>query len=159
MSASSLSTIGYEGASHDDLIETLVAAEVSLLIDVRERAQSRRKGFSKTALSARLEGAGIKYLHLRELGDPKNGREAARAGDIAEFRRIYRSVLATPVARKALEVIVEATQLQSVCLLCYERSFEDCHRKMVSDKVESRTGRKTRHLGVKRFEQAANRTR
>lgn len=159
MSARSLSTIGYEGASLDDLIETLVAAEVSLLIDVRERAQSRRKGFSKTALSARLEGAGIKYLHLRELGDPKNGREAARAGDIAEFRRIYRSVLATPVARKALEVIVEATQLQSVCLLCYERSFEDCHRKMVSDKVESRTGRKTRHLGVKRFEQAANRTR
>lgn len=151
-----LSTIGYEGASLDDLIQTLRAANIDILIDVRERAQSRRKGFSKSALAAALHRVGIEYLHLRQLGDPKEGRDAARAGEIAEFQRIYAGVLRTREARAAIERIEEVCRASNACLLCYERAFEDCHRKLVSDKVEARTGRKTRHLGVKRFEQAAS---
>jgi len=154
-----LSTIGYEGASLDNFIRTLVAAKVQVLIDIRERAQSRRKGFSKSALDAALSNAGITYLHLRVLGDPKEGREAARAGQMARFRKIYSGVLRSSEAKAALKVIADASQRSSACLLCYERDFEHCHRKLVSDKIESRTGRKTRHLGVKRFEQAASLTR
>lgn len=143
----------------DDFVQTLVVAKVSILIDIRERAQSRRKGFSKSALEDALVRVGIDYLHLRELGDPKPGREAARAGEMDLFRKIYREVLRTPEAKAALEVIASKAQTSSACLLCYERDFQDCHRKLVSDKIESRTGRKTRHLGVKRFEQADSLTR
>lgn len=154
-----LTTIGYEGAKLDDFIQTLVLAKVEVLIDIRERAQSRRKGFSKSALETALGAVGIGYLHLRELGDPKPGREAARAGDMVRFRQIYSAVLRTQEAKAALEAIVEVAQGSNACLLCFERDFQDCHRKLVSDKIESRTGRKTRHLGVKRFEQAASLTR
>ena len=150
-----LSTIGYEGASPADFVQTLKIASVELVIDIRDRAQSRRPGFSKTALERTLADAGIRYLHLRELGDPKEGRDAARAGNIELFRRVYFGVLQTSEAQAALEAIVLAAESQSTCLLCYERDHRNCHRKLVSDSIETQTGLKTRHLGVRQFEQAA----
>lgn len=159
MSSNPLSTIGYEGASLADFAETLSAAGVTLLVDIRERAQSRRKGFSKTALAKRIGSISIEYIHLRALGDPKPGREAARAGRMQEFRRIYARVLATAAAREALHLIEQATLAHHVCLLCYEKNFEDCHRKLVADKIESRTGRRAQHLRVGRIEQIAGHTR
>ena len=150
-----LSTIGYEGASPADFIQTLKVAGVEFVIDIRDRAQSRRPGFSKTALERTLAEAGIGYLHLRELGDPKEGREAARAGDMELFQKTFRGVLRTTEAQAALEVIALASESRSTCLLCYERDYRNCHRKLVSDKIENQTGLKTRHLGVRQFEQAA----
>jgi hypothetical protein len=57
--ATTLRTIGYEGASVDGFIAALRRSRVSLLIDVRAVAVSRRKGFSKTALAAALAEAGF----------------------------------------------------------------------------------------------------
>lgn len=153
-----LSTIGYEGASLDDFVRTLVATNVEVLVDVRERAQSRRKGFSKSALAARLAKAGIGYVHYRELGDPKPGREAARAGKMSEFRRIYRNVLRRVAAIAAIDEITALLKRKNACLMCYEREHEDCHRKMVAGKIEKKTGRATRHLKVLSFEQATKRS-
>lgn len=143
-----LATIGYEGASLDDFIRTLKDNKIEHLIDVRERAQSRRPGFSKTALSSRLGEAGISYTHLRELGDPKEGREAARAGDFDSFRNIYKKVLKTDKARIALEIIATISREQRSCLLCYERDPLTCHRKMISDKISADEQVEIRHLGV-----------
>ena len=53
---------------------------VKLLVDVRAVAASRRPGFSKNQLAAGLDERGISYLHLRGLGTPKDGRDAARSG-------------------------------------------------------------------------------
>ncbi len=150
-----LNTIGYEGASPADFIQTLTVAGVELVVDIRDRAQSRRPGFSKTALETSLADAGIGYLRLRELGDPKEGRDAARAGNVELFKRTFFGVLRTPEAQAALEAIVLASESQSICLLCYERDYRNCHRKLVSDRIEKQTGLKTRHLGVRQFEQAA----
>lgn len=95
---SELLTIGYEGATPQGFDATLTAARVELVVDVRAVAASRRQGFAKSALSDRLAHAGIRYIHLRELGDPKPGREAARAGRWAEFRAIFSAHLNTPDA-------------------------------------------------------------
>jgi uncharacterized protein (DUF488 family) len=70
-----LYTIGYEGADIDRFIATLKAVEVTVVADVRAVALSRKRGFSKTALRARLAAEGIAYVHLVELGDPKPGRD------------------------------------------------------------------------------------
>jgi uncharacterized protein (DUF488 family) len=143
-----LTTIGYEGASLDDFVGTLVAADVTVLADIRERAQSRRKGFSKTALADRLRRVGIEYVHLRALGDPKPGREAARAGDIAGFKRIYRGVLQSKDALAALERISTLVANEDVCLMCYEREYRLCHRAMVSDRLTALLGVSVKHLEV-----------
>ncbi|MBD3834102.1 DUF488 domain-containing protein [Brevundimonas bullata] len=143
-----LATIGYEGARPDDFVSTLQLVDVQIVVDIRDRAQSRRPGFSKSALRENLEQNGIAYVHLKELGDPKEGRDAARSGDMDRFRRIYAAVLETEQASNALNQIVELTKEMNVCLLCYERDHHECHRKVVADRLESVVGFKARHLGV-----------
>ena len=73
-------TIGYEGTDIERFVATLKIVGIKHLADVRAVAVSRKKGFSKSALSARLDAEGIQYFHFIELGDPKPGRDAARAG-------------------------------------------------------------------------------
>lgn len=142
-------TIGYEQASLADFIATLRLSGVETLVDIRERAQSRRKGFSKSALSDALSDAGIAYIHFRELGDPKEGREAARRGDYLEFRKVFANVMASKEAKEALAEIENILSDTSICLMCYERNEKTCHRKIVSDSLEKKIGRKAIHLGVK----------
>lgn len=132
---SELLTIGYEGASPETFDATLTAAGVELVVDVRAVAASRRRGFAKTALSGRLADAGIRYVHLRELGDPKPGRDAARAGRWAEFRSIFSAHLATPEASRGLDRLAELATGQRTVLLCYEAEAAHCHRTMVAERV------------------------
>lgn len=144
-----LATIGYEKATLPDFIATLRLARTTLLIDIRERAQSRRAGFSKSTLSQALEQAGIGYLHLRELGDPAEGRAAARSGKMDVFKAIFDEVMAGPAASAALSDIEQLTSGNQVCLMCFERDHNGCHRKIVAEALERRLGVRARHLGVK----------
>ncbi|HEX7758366.1 MAG TPA: DUF488 domain-containing protein [Caulobacteraceae bacterium] len=141
-------TIGYEGAVLCAFIETLLAAKVLRLIDVRELPLSRKRGFSKNALSLALESAGIEYLHLRALGDPKAGREAARRGDRASFVHIFNQHLESPKAVAALEVASMYVTDVSSCLMCYEREYTDCHRSIVADALAKRNKMAIQHLTV-----------
>lgn len=143
-----LFTIGYERSNLSDFVATLKLSGVDVLADIRDRAQSRRPGFSKSALSDALNKANIRYVHLKELGDPKAGREAARRGDFAEFRRVFSSVMATEEAKSAVLQIAELLKESNVCLMCYERDEKTCHRKIVSDDLKKRTGKPVTHLGV-----------
>src|SRR3569623_968876 len=96
-----LFTFGYEGKTPDELLGALEGAGIELLIDVRAVASSRRPGFSKTALANSVRERGIDYLHLRPLGTPAAGREAARKGRTAEMREIYADQLETIEAEEA----------------------------------------------------------
>ncbi len=133
-----VNTIGYEGMEIDCFVATLKAANVTVLADVRAVALSRKKGFSKNSLRDRLEAEGIAYLHLVELGDPKTGRDAARAGRDAEFRRIYLAHLETAGAVAALEVLDESARRDTVCLLCFEHDPATCHRRLIADRLKAR---------------------
>jgi len=113
-----LSTIGYEGKTLDEFLDELSSAGVELLVDVRAVAASRRPGFSKTALAGAAKERGIEYLHLRALGTPKAGREAARKGRIAEMRDIFEGQLETPEAELAMEQAHDAASERHVALLC-----------------------------------------
>lgn len=144
-----VATIGYERATLADFIATLQLSKIDVLVDIRDRAQSRRRGFSKTALSDALKEAGIAYLHLRELGDPKEGREAARSGDFDRFRAIFSGVMATPEAREAIARLEDLASKTQICLMCYERDQSTCHRKIVADRLEAGLGTKAKHLGVR----------
>lgn len=143
-----IATIGYEGCDLDDFIATLRKAGIDILLDVREIAGSRRKGFSKTALSEALEASGIHYIHLRGLGDPEPGREAARNGEIKKFERIFTDHMKTDRAQEDLFQATELAKDNSVCLLCFERDHNHCHRKIVAVELSAILDRDIRHLGV-----------
>jgi len=140
MTALVLSTIGYEGATLSEVVDRLKTASVEVLIDVRAIAGSRRAGFSKTLLSATLNEAGIDYLHLRGLGTPKPGRQAARAGHTAEMHAIYYEHLKTPEAQLALEEACDVAAHRRTALLCLEADVRQCHRAIVADLIRERTG-------------------
>src|SRR3954462_12290991 len=61
MTAKRIFTIGYEGATQDEVVAALQQAGVSLVIDVRAVPLSRKPGFSKNVLAAGLKDAGIDY--------------------------------------------------------------------------------------------------
>lgn len=130
-----LRTIGYESATQGAVIRTLEDAGVAVVIDVRAVASSRRAGFSKTLLAASLAEAGIAYAHLRALGTPKPGRQAARAGRHDEMRRIYEAHLAEPEAQLRLAEAIEIARERPAALLCYEAEAAHCHRRIVAERM------------------------
>ena len=94
-----------------------------------------------------LDDAGIGYIHLQKLGTPKEGRDAARSGNLAKLFDIYEKQLATPQAREQLdELTIIVKSGRPVCLLCYERDVAHCHRRRIAELVCQRTGVSVEHL-------------
>lgn len=114
-----------------DFLSTLVRAGVRRVIDVRMLPLSRRPGFSKSILAASLAAEGIDYVHLKSLGTPKPGRDAAKKGDVATLEAVYAEQLALPEAMaQAARMRALADEMPSA-LLCYERDPCHCHRTLL----------------------------
>ena len=126
-------TMGYEKSDLASFVDKLVTEEIDLLVDIRERPLSRKKGFSKNGLRASVEGVGIDYIHIRALGDPKPGREAAKSGDFELFQKIFTNHMCQPEALCALKKLSEEVFGRKICLMCFERDHHLCHRKIVSE--------------------------
>lgn len=133
-----LATIGYETDTQGGMINRLKAADVELVVDVRAVASSRKAGFSKTLLGNSLKAEGIDYLHLRPLGTPKAGRDAARAGRTDEMRQIFNAHLEEPEAQLALAQAIELAGQKRIALLCYEDDPNCCHRQIVAQRIRER---------------------
>jgi uncharacterized protein (DUF488 family) len=124
-------TIGYEATTMADFIATLQRAGVERVIDVRALPLSRRPGFSKNVLAATLKEVGIEYVHLKHLGTPKPGRDAAKRGDVATLRAVYDTQLGLPEAQaEAARMRMLAGEKPSA-LLCFEREPGHCHRTLL----------------------------
>ncbi len=130
-------TIGYEGTDIERFVRTLKIVGVEQLVDVRAVPISRKKGFSKSRLREHLEAEGIRYVHLVALGDPKDGREAARAGRYDVFRRIYSKHLSSDVAQNELRNLASLIVIKPTCLMCFERDPAECHRSIVASELSS----------------------
>ena len=101
------------------------------MIDVRALPLSRRPGFSKTPLRGALADVGIDYMHLRALGTPAAGREAARKGRHAQLERIYAGQLELPEATVQSAQMLELAAEKPSALLCFEREPSGCHRSLL----------------------------
>lgn len=133
-----LYTIGYQGADVDRVLAALTDAGVAAVADVRAVASSRKRGFSKSALGESLEAVGIFYRHFRDLGTPAAGRQAARAGDAAGMRRVFREQLATDAAQAALAELEQLAASRPTCLLCFCRDPAVCHRRVIAERLHAK---------------------
>ncbi len=124
-------TIGYEATTMDEFIAALEGAGVERVIDVRALPLSRRPGFSKTPLKNALAEQGIGYVHLKALGTPAEGREAARKGRHADLERIYAGQLELPEAIAQGALMIELAREMPGALLCFEREPGGCHRTLL----------------------------
>lgn len=123
--------VGYQQRDLASFVGLLRLHGVRHLVDVRLTPASRKPGFSKTRLSATLAEAGIDYSHVSELGNPRDNRDAFRAGASSAVRR-YRSKLDNG-SRHAVEALVDMAQEQPVAMLCYERDQAECHRRIIAE--------------------------
>jgi uncharacterized protein (DUF488 family) len=146
MSEPALYSIGYEKAAQRDVLARLLAAGVRTLIDVRDLPLSRRAGFSKRQLQAGVEEAGMRYVHLKALGTPPEGRQANRRRDWPRFWRIVEARLNTAEAELGLQCAAEIARATPSCLLCYEADWRICHRRRIAEILADRHSFAVHHL-------------
>jgi uncharacterized protein (DUF488 family) len=155
-----LVTIGVYGWSAETFLDALRAADVALLIDVRQRRGVRGSEYAwanSARLQAALAEAGLEYRHRRELAPTTELRrlqygEDARLGvgkrsrvELApEYRQRYtREIL----DRADLEpVVAELPAAAASALLCVERDPEACHRSLVAARMALSYGVRVTHL-------------
>jgi uncharacterized protein (DUF488 family) len=145
--ANTLYTIGYEETSAESFLKKLETAGVKMILDVRELPQSRVPGFSKNILAEKLRHRGIDYLHIRELGSPRELRHELReTKDFMAFTRGYLLYMKKQMdhVRTVKDLVYEKT----CCLLCFEKNHDECHRKFVALEVKhvARNGLQIVHL-------------
>src|SRR5579863_10411914 len=141
-----LSTIGYEGTTIAAVLAELRQAGVTLLLDVRAVAASRKPGFSKRQLAAGLDAVGIDYVHLQALGTPKPGRDAVRAGHPERMVPIFREHMTSDRSQAELAQAKGLARERRICLLCFEQDPMTCHRRFVAEMIAGETGQAVAHL-------------
>ena len=126
-----LYTFGYEGLNLDTFIDRLKEAGVRQIVDVREYPLSRKKGFSKNALSAALAAHGIEYVHIAALGCPKEIRQRFKLdADWGTYERSFCRYLKTQ--SEAVHELARVAKRETACLLCFEADYNKCHRSLVA---------------------------
>jgi uncharacterized protein (DUF488 family) len=133
--APALFSVGYEGRDLDAFVGLLQDNGVTVLLDVRLNAISRKPGFSKTRLTASLADAGIAYRHARALGNPKDNREPFHSADPQRGVRAFRALLASDDAGLELGRLAELLGSERVAVFCFERDHDRCHRQVIVDRV------------------------
>jgi uncharacterized protein (DUF488 family) len=145
-----LYTIGYEGASVEALVAALKEAGVARILDIRYSPYSRRDEFSQDALVPALAAYGVAYTHIRALGNPPAGREAARLGHMVVYREVMGNHLKAPEGQAGLHEALALATAEAVCLLCLERAARHCHRSIVAEALAAMGGFAVEHLQTSR---------
>ena len=138
-------TIGHGARSGEELLATLEAAGVQSLVDVRRFPGSRRHPqFARAAVEAAASTAGIRYLHLEELGGRRSGEpgeERFACIRVPAFRS-YAARMGTPDWQEALEVALDEP---APCFMCAETLWWRCHRRLIAELLAAR-GHEVVHL-------------
>lgn len=150
-------SIGYQERSLDDFLALLSQHKVDILVDVRETPWSYRREYARTALTASLEKVGVGYVHAKFVGNPKEIRRNAPTHEdcLSDFAH-YLAENDHLMHQFDEDIGALVRNGKNICLACYERHPDDCHRKIVLDSWLERAGNEpsVMHLGpdgAKRF--------
>ena len=132
-------TVGYEGMATEEFVQALQQSKVRTVVDVRFLPLSRKKGFSKTALTSLLEQNNIAYTSLRTLGTPPGMRKHYK--ESGDYRRL--TVHYLRYLQGQGDVVADLYELAvagGCCLLCYEHDPGTCHRAILAQELTRRNG-------------------
>ncbi|MFL5844771.1 MAG: DUF488 family protein [Solirubrobacteraceae bacterium] len=140
-----LATIGAYGFTAQEFLATLLEAEVTVLLDVRQRRGLRGTEYAwanAKRLQAALAETAIEYRHLPELAPTTELRQLQYAADdLNGVGKRSRDVLAPEyVERYEREILAgaplpELPQRGLAALFCVERDPEACHRSLIADAI------------------------
>lgn len=155
-----ISTIGVYCFTAETFIQTLAAAHIRLLIDVRQRRGVRGPQFAwanSQRLQVLLVGAGIEYRHHRELAPTTELRHVQyREDDRNRVGKRSRELLAPEYATRYVAEILDPAPLQPLvaeirdhgpaALFCVECAAAACHRSLIAGRLADRYGLGIRQL-------------
>ncbi len=125
-------TIGTDHRTHYDFARLLLKYGVQVMIDVRRTPESREEHFRRDGLQALGAAQGIDYVYLgNELGGPKDDD--------------YRQWLGTDEFKRGIDIIRRKAPNRVCCVLCAERTPENCHRLVIGEHL-SRQGIEVVHI-------------
>jgi uncharacterized protein (DUF488 family) len=133
-------TLGHSTRSAEELVSVLERYGIRRLVDVRTLPGSRKvPQFNKEALEPLLAGAGIDYVHLKELGGLRKPRpDSENAGWRNESFRGYADYMRTPEFERALERLVALAGEEPTAIMCAEALPWRCHRSLIADALTVR---------------------
>jgi len=131
-------TVGHSDRSQEEFLELLAEYGIQALADVRAFPTSRRyPHFSRERFERVLAGAGMVYLWLgRELGGYRRrglGESSPNLGWRAGGFRNYADHMLTPEFQRGIERVLELAQGRKTAIMCAERFWWRCHRRLISD--------------------------
>ena len=153
-------TIGVYGFDAGSFLQALQAADVRVVLDVRQRRGVRGPEYAwanARRLQAALAEAGIAYEHHKELAPTTELRRRQYEDDDRQgVGKRSRRRLADEVARRYTAEILDGVDLGplvatlpaegAAALLCVERDPEACHRLLVADRLAAEHGVRVDHL-------------
>jgi uncharacterized protein (DUF488 family) len=122
-------TIGYEGLNIDSFLNKLIANNITLVVDVRHNPQSMKYGFSKKSFKQSIESAGMKYVHIPELGIPSAMRKGL--GESVSHTTLFQQYESEllPQQEVPIKQLIDLTnQNERIALVCFEANHHFCHR-------------------------------
>jgi uncharacterized protein (DUF488 family) len=155
-----LATIGVYGFDRSSFLEAVRAADVRVLLDVRQRRGVRGSEYAwanSARLQAALADAGVEYRHLKELAPTTAMRQLQYAADhragvgkrsrvriAPEYAEGYTKEILDPAG---VDAVVAAMPSEGrAALFCVERDPEACHRSLIAARVAEQHGVEVTHL-------------
>jgi uncharacterized protein (DUF488 family) len=132
-------TVGYTGRKGPELFDALVGAGVRALVDIRLYPVSMyRPEMSKGNLARALSARGIEYIHVPELGVPRDVRaKAIDAGTRDVIWQWYDDHVLVPYLGRNLDRFLNMTD-HPAALMCVETDPRECHRHRLFLALEDR---------------------
>ncbi len=115
-------TIGTDHRTHYDFARLLVKYGIEVLFDVRRTPEAREEHFRRDGLQTLAAGQGIDYIYMgNELGGPRDAGYGQWIGS-DEFNR-------------GIGIIRSKAAKRACCVLCAERTPENCHRRQIAEQL------------------------
>jgi uncharacterized protein (DUF488 family) len=130
-------TLGYEGLTIDAFLNKLISYNIMAVVDVRNNPQSMKYGFSKKSFSDYIEKAGMKYVHIPELGIPSAMRKGL--GKSVSYEKLF-SNYETDLLPNQEEAKTQLRNLiakySRIAMVCFEADHHFCHRSTLIESLQ-----------------------
>jgi uncharacterized protein (DUF488 family) len=133
-------TIGHSTHDLEAFLALLRGRDVAALADVRRFPSSRRMPwFGAAPLQTALGAAGIRYLHLPELGGRRDPLPGSPNGGwrVGQFQG-YADHMASDEFAAGLRRLEALARERRTAVMCAEVQWRRCHRRLLSDALLAR---------------------
>lgn len=133
-------TIGHSTLPLEDFVALLKTHGIEIVADVRTVPKSRyNPQFNQDNLARELPHAGIRYVHLKDLGGLRKARsDSQNLGWKNPIFRGYADYMQTAAFDAALDELIKLGAQSRTAIMCAEGDPAHCHRNLAADALTAR---------------------